>query len=173
MEDTGNPVGKIVNHDEKDGLYRNTWRYTNGPTAAKYPFPQRWQILQKQFLEASDWFTAYYRGKVFNLWKARLRYLVSIYILIKVWSPWLYDCLLEAVRTNPGYGMATQIHNFWDFWELFFLSLQGSSAEFLYPKPYLRFWIFEIKYYNSIRANFLSYLNVNVYFITIIHYLNN
>ena len=36
-------------------------------TAAKYPLPQRWQILRKQqFLEASDWFTAYNRGKVFN-----------------------------------------------------------------------------------------------------------
>ena len=44
---------------------------------------------------------------------------------------------------------------------------------FMHPKPYLRFWIFEIKYYNNIRANFLSYFNVNVYFITIIHYLNN
>ena len=38
------------------------------PMAAKYPLPQRWQILRKQFLEASDWFTAYNRGKVFNLW---------------------------------------------------------------------------------------------------------
>ena len=54
---------------------------------------------------------------------------------------------------------------------IIFSSLQESSAEFLYPKPYLRFRIFEIKYYNNIRANFLSYLNVNVYFITIIHYL--
>ena len=24
---------------------------------------------------------------------------------------WLIDCLLEAVRTNPGYGMATLIDN--------------------------------------------------------------
>ena len=66
--------------------------------------------------------------------------------------------------------MATLIHNFWDFWEL---SLQGSSADFLciqnriYDSEF-----FEIKYYNNIRANFLSYFNVNVYFITIIHYLN-
>ena len=28
------------------------------PTVAKYALPQRWQILRKQFLEASDWFTA-------------------------------------------------------------------------------------------------------------------
>ena len=38
--------------------------------------------------------------------------------------------MFEAVRTNPGYGMAALIYNFWDLWELF-LSLQGSSAEFL------------------------------------------
>ena len=44
----------------------------NVPTAAKYPLPQRWQILRKQFLEASEWFTAYNRGKVFNLWEAGL-----------------------------------------------------------------------------------------------------
>ena len=44
---------------------------------------------------------------------------ISIYILIKFWSPWL----IEAVRTNPGYGMATIIYNFWDFWELFFFCL--------------------------------------------------
>ena len=37
---------------------------------------------------------------------------VFIYILIKLWSPWLYVCLIEAVRTNPGYGMATLIYNY-------------------------------------------------------------
>ena len=42
----------------------------------------------------------------------------------------MIDCMFEAVRTNPGYGMVSLIHNFWDFWELF-LSLQGSSTEFL------------------------------------------
>ena len=40
---------------------------------------------------------------------------VIIYILIKLWSSWLYDwlfvCVFEAVRTNPGYGMATLIYN--------------------------------------------------------------
>ena len=36
---------------------------------------------------------------------------LSIYILIKVWSSWLIDCLLEAVRTDPGYGMAALIYN--------------------------------------------------------------
>ena len=36
---------------------------------------------------------------------------LSIYILIKLWSSWLYDCLFDAVRTNPGYGMATLIYN--------------------------------------------------------------
>ena len=35
-------------------------------TAAKYQIPQRWQILPKQFLEASDLLTAYNRGKVLN-----------------------------------------------------------------------------------------------------------
>ena len=37
------------------------------PAVAKYPLPQRWQMLRKKNLEASDWFTAYNRGKVFNL----------------------------------------------------------------------------------------------------------
>ena len=27
------------------------------PSPVKYPVPQRWQTLRKQFLEASDWFT--------------------------------------------------------------------------------------------------------------------
>ena len=36
---------------------------------------------------------------------------LSIYILIKLWSSWLYVCLFEAVRTNPGYGMAALISN--------------------------------------------------------------
>ena len=80
--------------------------------------------------------------------------------------------MLEAVRTNPGYGMATLIYNFCDFWELFFVFARKTGGIFMHPKPYLRFWIFEIKYYNNIWANFLSYFNVNVYFITIIHYLN-
>ena len=40
-----------------------------------------------------------------------LNLLESIYILIKVWPFWLIDCLLEAVRTNPGCGMATLIYN--------------------------------------------------------------
>ena len=99
-------------------------------------------------------------------------YNLSIYILIKVWSPWLIDCMLEAVHTNPGCGMATLIHNFWDFWELFFVFARKLGWIFMHPKPYLRIWIFKIKYYINIRVNFLSYFNVNVYFITIIHYLN-
>ena len=44
-----------------------------------------------------------------------------------------------------------------------------------------QFWVVDalklfkkkIKYYNNIRANNLLYFNVNDYFITIIHYLNN
>ena len=40
----------------------------NVPTAAKYPLPQRWQILRKRFFEDSDWFTVYNRGNIFNLW---------------------------------------------------------------------------------------------------------
>ena len=37
---------------------------------------------------------------------------LSIYILIKLWSPCLFvNCLFEAVRTNPGYGMAALISN--------------------------------------------------------------
>ena len=73
----------------------------------------------------------------------------SLIILID----WLDDWLLEAVRTNPGYGMATLIYNFWDFWELF-LSLQGSSAEFLYmiSKAVSTILNFEIKYYNNINS---------------------
>ena len=38
-------------------------------------------------------------------------YIFIIYILMKLWSPWLYVWLFEAVRTNPGYGMATLIYN--------------------------------------------------------------
>ena len=38
------------------------------PMAAEYPLPQRWQILQNQFLEACYWITAYNRRNVFNLW---------------------------------------------------------------------------------------------------------
>ena len=70
----------------------------------------------------------------------------------------LIDCVFEAVRTNPGYVMATPIHNFWDLWELFFVFARKLGWIFIHPKPYLRFWIFEIKYYNKIRANFLSFL---------------
>ena len=33
-------------------------------TPAKEPFHEKWQIMRKQFLEASGWFTAYNRGKV-------------------------------------------------------------------------------------------------------------
>ena len=76
----------------------------------------------------------------------------------------MINCMFEAVRTNPGYGMATS--------ENYFLSLRKLVWIFMHPKPYLRFWIFEIKYYSNIQANFLPYFNVNVYFITIIHYLN-
>ena len=38
--------------------------------------------------------------------------LLSIYLLIKLWSSCLIACLIEAVRTNPGYGMATLIYNY-------------------------------------------------------------
>ena len=31
-------------------------------TAAKYPLPQTWEILRKQFLEDSDYLEAYNRG---------------------------------------------------------------------------------------------------------------
>ena len=43
-------------------------RINNVPTAAQYPLPLWCQIWLKHFLEASDWFTAYIKGKVFNLW---------------------------------------------------------------------------------------------------------
>ena len=40
---------------------------------------------------------------------------VSIYLYtyktLIILIVWLIDCLLEAVRTNPGYGMATLIYN--------------------------------------------------------------
>ena len=40
--------------------------------------------------------------------------------------------MFEAVRTNPGYGMAILIHNIISgIYENYFLSLQGRSAEFL------------------------------------------
>ena len=71
---------------------------------------------------------------------------------------------------NPGYGMATLIHKFWDY----FSSLQGSSTELLgISKTVSRIPSFLIKYYYNIRANFPLYFNVNVYTATIFHYLNN
>ena len=57
---------------------------------------------------------------------------------------WLIVCMFEAVRTNPGYGMATLIHNFWDFWELFFVFARKLGWIFMHPKPYRRFWILNI-----------------------------
>ena len=42
------------------------------PTAAKYLLPQRGEDLVKKFLEASDWFTAYNSGKIFNMRKVVL-----------------------------------------------------------------------------------------------------
>ena len=43
--------------------------YIQVPMTAKYPkFTQWGQILRKQFLEGYDWFTAYNRGTVSNLW---------------------------------------------------------------------------------------------------------
>ena len=131
------------------------------------------------FFYSTAWLQAivkiYYSELLVEIFIFLLIYL-SIYILMKVWSPWLIvrmiDCMFEAVRTNPGYGMFTLIHNFWDFWELLFVFARKLGWNFMHPKPYLRFWIFEIKYYNNIRANFLSYFTVNFYFITIIHYLN-
>ena len=97
---------------------------------------------------------------------------LSIYIATYKTLVALIVCLFEAVRTNPGYGMSTLIYNFWDFWELFFVFARKLGWIFMHPNPYLRFWIFEIKYYNNIRANFLSYFNGIGYFVTIIHYLN-
>ena len=35
----------------------------DAPTTEKYSSPQRWQILQKQFFEAFDWFIGYNRGR--------------------------------------------------------------------------------------------------------------
>ena len=32
--------------------------HMNIPMAAKYPLPQMWPILRKQFFEDSDWFSA-------------------------------------------------------------------------------------------------------------------
>ena len=42
------------------------------PTGSKIPFTPKVEILRKQFLEDCDWFTAYNRGKAFNLWYAGL-----------------------------------------------------------------------------------------------------
>ena len=96
----------------------------------------------------------------------------SLVTLIDLLIACMIDCMFEAVRTNPGYGMATLIHNFWDFWELFFAFARKLGWIFMHTKTVSTILNFEIKYYNNIRANFLSYFNVNVYFITIIHYLN-
>ena len=42
--------------------------HVDAPMAAKYPLPQRCQILWKLFLQVSNWFTAYKRGKVSKVW---------------------------------------------------------------------------------------------------------
>ena len=91
-------------------------------------------------------------------------------ILMKLWS----SCLLEAVRTNPGYGMATLIYNFWRFLRIIFRLCEEARLNFYISKTVSRIPnFFKIKYYKNIWANFLLYFNVNVYFITIVHYLNN
>ena len=103
----------------------------------------------------------------------RLVYL-SIYILIKLWSSGLYDWLYVWGRAYESWirnGCSNS--SFLGFLRIIFCLCKEACWIFMHPKPHLRFWIFEIKYYNNIRANFLSYFNVNVYFITIIHYLNN
>ena len=56
----------------------------------------------------------------------------------------MIDCMFEAVRTNPGYGMATLIHNFWDFWKLFFVFARKLGWIFMHPKQYFKFWILNI-----------------------------
>ena len=58
----------------------------------------------------------------YRLWKFR------IYILIKLWSSWLYDWLFEAVRTNPGYGKAALIYNNLLNWILGTVILLRSSS---------------------------------------------
>ena len=50
----------------QDKLHRINVLLSKDNNASK--IPQMWQIWWKQFLEASDWFTAYNRGNVFNLW---------------------------------------------------------------------------------------------------------
>ena len=56
----------------------------------------------------------------------RINISLLIYIPVKLWSSCLIACLLEAVRTNPGYGMATLISGI-----IFRLCKLRSSAEFL------------------------------------------
>ena len=57
----------------------------------------------------------YYRLAPPILWSWHIANLYTYKTLVT-----LIDWLIEAVRTNPGYGMAILIYNFWDFWELFF-----------------------------------------------------
>ena len=85
---------------------------------------------------------------------------LSIYLYTYKTLITLIVCLFEAVPTNPGYGMATLIHNFWDLWEIFFVFARKLGWIFMHPKLYLRFEIFEknIRYYNNIRANFLYHI---------------
>ena len=60
----------------------------------------------------------------------RINISLLIYILVKLWSSCLIVCLLEAVRTNPGYGMATLISGISGI--IFRLCKLCTSAKFLY-----------------------------------------
>ena len=51
---------------------------TKVPTTAKYPLPQRRQIWRKQFLEASDWFKTYNRGKIFNFVSKQVQHSINL-----------------------------------------------------------------------------------------------
>ena len=46
-----------------------------------------------------------------NITMMKYFFLLSIYLYTYKTLIILIDCLLEAVRTNPGYGMATLIYN--------------------------------------------------------------
>ena len=46
----------------------------------------------------------------------------------------MIDCMFEALRTNPGYGMATLIHNFWDLREFFFYLCEEARLNFYASK---------------------------------------
>ena len=72
----------------------------------KLDFIKRFHLPRLCLWSAIDWEPP----NIFYKWEKLLLYLYTYKTLI-ILIVWLIDCLLEAVRTNPGYGMATLIYN--------------------------------------------------------------